>query len=139
MYRRRVEVTQVQAGTVFGRDPAGECYADVGLFHAVRHPAGAAQVGAVCQHAQRDILEALPILQKIGQDVITDLVDVLSVRPADRIQMRGVNDHLAANGHRWFELVHGLGRRPHLIVHGRGAGEHALEGLVHPADVALGR
>jgi hypothetical protein len=41
------------------------------------------------------MFEPFPIIQEIGQDVITHFVNILSMHMADHVQMRGVNDNFA--------------------------------------------
>ena len=92
---------------------------------------------AVRQHAQRDVLEALPFLEDIRQDVIAYFINIAFVNMADHFQMRGVDDHFSAERDRRLQFIHGLGSCPQFIVHGRGAGKNPMKGFITPVDVLL--
>ena len=93
----------------------------------------------VCQHTERDVFEAFPILQEIWQDVITDFVDILAMHMTDNAKMWSVNDDFATEGNSRFEFVNRFGGRPQLVVHCGSAGQHTLIRFLAPADVTLGR
>ncbi len=91
------------------------------------------------QHTQRNVLETIPILQKVRQNVIADLVDVFSMHMADHIQVWRINDYFATEGDGRFKLVHGLSGGPEFVVHLGCAGKHTLKGLLAPVNMALRR
>lgn len=55
-------------------------------------------MGAVRQHAQRDMPEPLLIVQEIRQSVVADLVDIFAMHLANYSQVTGINNDLAADG-----------------------------------------
>ena len=62
-------------------------------------------MSAVFQNVQGDMLESIPLLQEVFQNMITDLVDVFSVNKADRPQVGGLNEDLTSNIHYRFLFV----------------------------------
>jgi hypothetical protein len=52
-------------------------------------------MGAVGQHSQGDIFESIPLIQEVCEHVVADCTDLIAVRLADPVQVRGVEDDLA--------------------------------------------
>ena len=51
-------------------------------------------MGAVCQHASRIMLKAVPLLKKIVANVIGDLIQQVAVCVTHFVDVRGIDDDL---------------------------------------------
>lgn len=127
--RARVEIAQVDLFAARLRDPGGQGHADARRLDPGRDVVAALSldVRAVRQDAARDVFEAVPLLHKVIAHMVPDGIDQRAVRDRDLVDVRGVDDHLAAVGDDGLGFVHRLGRRPQVVIDRRRHREHARE------------
>src|SRR5579883_1427714 len=134
-----IGIAQVDASAAFLWDACGQRNRDARRFDAGCGVVGSRSLDmrAVRQNTARHVLKTLPLLDEIIPDVVADFVNQFAVSVGDLGDMRCVDNDFAAIGNRRFGFVHGLGRRPQIIVHLSRGGEDALKWTVDADDVEL--
>src|SRR5262249_15889028 len=136
-----VEVAEVDALATFSRNLRGQRDFDARSLDSLLGVVSpdASQVRAVRDDAPGMMFEPVPLFHEIVAHMLTDLFQNAPVRLAYLINVRGVDDPLAAFFNRGFELVHSLRRRPYVVVHPWHHRKNALERALDPFDVNLRR
>ena len=89
------------------------------------------------QNAPRQILELIPLLDKIIAAVITNLMNQFAMSQTDFLDVRRIDDQFAVIGQHGFQLVHTLSSHPKFVIHRWSAGKDGMIGFVTVFDVGL--
>src|SRR5579863_801765 len=95
-----IGIAQVDAPTAFLWNAGGQCHRDARRFDAACGVVGprSLDVRAMCQNAPRHVLKAIPLLEEILLDMVTDFVNQLTVCVGDLGDMRSVDNDFAPIG-----------------------------------------
>src|SRR5262245_18581812 len=66
------------------------------------------QVGAVGQRTARIVAKPVPLLEEVISHMVANLVQLVAMGVADFVDVRRINDDLAAVGDGWLHLIHPL-------------------------------
>ena len=132
-----IAVAQVDFAADLRRDAGRQRDPGPGDFLSIFERPLAIDVTAMSEHAPGEMLEAIPLFQKIIPAMIADFQKHFAVRHTNLANMRGVNDQFPAIGQHRFQLVHAFSARPQLVIHGRRTGKDGVERVVFADDMPL--
>src|SRR5207253_7546759 len=99
----------------------------------------AALVDRMRQHAPGHVLEFVPLFHEIITAMIPDRFDMAAMADANFLQMRRVDDQLAAISQNRLKFVHAFAGSPKLVIHWRRTGENRVKSFVFVTDMDLAR